>query len=107
MSLVINQPFNKTARNIYFIYNFNQVYDQVLLVMYNNESNAWQKIPVDYSNGSWKTNILSDYTDYESFYYICDKLKIIFDQHKQTSEQAKYTFPLSPDHAVMILGGCS
>jgi len=108
MSLVIKPPLNGFSRNIYIIYNFKQVYDQILIVLYSDVMNNWQKVPVDYKDSSWNTDLLAAYTDDDTFSYISEKLNIIFEQHKLLFNINNSIHPiLLADHVALIFNYCS
>ncbi len=108
MSVVLNQPCNAADKKIYFIYNFMQVNDRVLILMYDDACRRLKKIPVDYNNGFWQTSTLDKYTDAETFNYIDNKLKAIFKQHDQLLNfKTTPAATMLADHALMLLGGCS
>src|SRR2546423_10611237 len=56
MSAVIKLPgYNGKPNNIFLIYDFNQIKDLILIVMYVDKLNTWKKIFINYKDGEWKT----------------------------------------------------
>lgn len=107
MSLLLNLQCNGIAKKIYFIYNFNQVDDEILLVLFNNERKSWQKIPIDYHKNFWNTNKLNNCTDTQTLQHINKKLKIIFKQRSKLVKENLNHFRFLPDHALLLFNGCS
>jgi hypothetical protein len=88
MSVVLKLPEKGTTKQVYLIYDFKQVSDSILLIMYVNELKRWKKFFIDYEDGAWKTDSLAPYTDNETLQRICDKLKFIFLEQTQISKPA-------------------
>ena len=108
MSTLLTLPGNGTPKHIYFIYNFAQVENQVLIILYDDEYKCWLKIPVDYADGFKQVNTIGKYTDTKTFHQIHSELKIIFKQRKQLFRQKLlYNFKLLSEHAVLLCSGCS
>ena len=78
MSAVLRLPCDGKPNNIYFIYDFKEVDDSILMVMYVDKFNAWKKIFINYEDGAWNTDLLVYYTDNKTYRQICSKLKFIF-----------------------------
>lgn len=87
MSAVIKLPNEGNAKNVYLIYDFKQVNDSILLLMYVEKLNCWKKIFVNNKDGVWDTSVLAPYTDDETFKQLCTKLEFIFSQQKHSDEE--------------------
>lgn len=108
MSLVLNLPGKGMPNNIYMIYNFSQIKDEILLVMYVDKCKSWKKISVGYNNGYWQTNTLIKYTDVKTFNEIQYRLKKIFNQHTHLNKHdGLHEAELLPEHAALFIGACS
>ena len=81
MSTVLKLTTNGCINNICLIYNFKQVSDLILVIMYVEELHAWKKIFINYDNGTWDTSTLAHYTDNNAYQQICNKLKFVFMKH--------------------------
>jgi hypothetical protein len=78
MSTVLKLPwYNGKPNNIYLIYDFKQVKDVILMVMYVDKLRAWKKIFLNYRDDKWKTNILTCYMNAETYKQVCNKLQLI------------------------------
>ena len=84
MSAIVQVPVGGNNKKIYFIYNFQQVDDFIIVVMHDDTAKRWQQFVVHYVDGRWETDVLAACTDEETFRQICWKLGSIFD------EQANY-----------------
>ena len=75
MSIVLKMPYNGSSKRIYLIYDFKQVSDSILLIMYIDDLNRWKKFFINYEDGAWNTDILTSYTNGETLQQIRNKLK--------------------------------
>ena len=108
MSAVLKLSSNGDTKNVYLIYDFKQVDDIILMVMYVDEINAWKKFFINYENGSWNTKALTSYTDVSTLEKINDKLKFISHEHDRANEQANINLEqVMNENAEFILGVCS
>ena len=87
MSVVLKLPENGTTKQVYLIYDFKQVSDSILLIMYVDELKRWKKFFIDYEDGTWTTDSLASYTDSQTLQRILDKLEFIFSEQTRISEQ--------------------
>jgi hypothetical protein len=85
MSVVLKLPDNGSSKRVYLIYDFKQVSDSILLIMYVDGLNRWKKFFINYEEGEWETDILIPYTDSQTLQQICDKLKFIFSEKEHTT----------------------
>ena len=86
MSVVLKLPDNGNTKRIYLIYDFKQVNDSILLIMYVDELKRWKKFFIDYENGIWQTDVLATYMNNEALQQVCDKLKFIFSEQEHAGE---------------------
>ena len=108
MSAVLKLPTNGNTKNIYLIYDFKQVDDTILMVMYVDTLNTWQKFFINYENGSWNTKPLNNYTDTETLDKINTKLKYISYEHDHINEHLNINLEeVMQQNAEFILGVCS
>ena len=80
MSAVVHVPAGGDTKKIYFIYNFKQVNDFIVIVMFNETVKQWQQFIIHYIDGKWETDVLSACTNDETFKQICWKLESVFDE---------------------------
>ena len=105
MSAVLKLPRNNGSKNIYLIYDFKQVKDSILIVMYVDKLNSWKKIFINYENGAWDIDILAFYTDDVTCAQIRSKLNFILSRHQYSDEQKALNLEQSmEDNAAFILG---
>ena len=108
MSVTLKLSDNDNSKRVYLIYDFKQVSDSILLIMYIDELNRWEKFFINYEDGEWKTDTLTSYTDSKTLQHIRDKLKFIFfeKEHIQKQEDIDFDQTLQED-ATFMLGVCS
>jgi len=88
MSAVLRLPYHKgSPNNIFLIYNFKQLKDLILMVMYVDKLNTWKKIFVKYKNGEWKTGVLARYMDAKTYRQVCNKLRLICSGDASSDEE--------------------
>ncbi len=105
MSAILKLVTDNCVNNVCLIYNFKQVNDSILVIMYVEKLQAWGKIFLSYDNGAWNTPVLADYTDYETYQQICNKLKFIFFKHEHAGEnRALHLEKTMQEDAVFMLG---
>lgn len=108
MSVVLKLPDNDSANKVYLIYDFKQVSDSILLIMYVDELKRWKKFFINYEDGAWKTDILIPYTNSQTLQQICDKLKFIFSEKEHINTQDDLDFDKTmQEDATFMLGVCS
>jgi hypothetical protein len=108
MSVVLKLPADGATKQVYLIYDFKQVSDSIMLIMYVDELSSWKKFFINYEDGVWKTDILAPYTDNETLQRICDKLKFIFTQQAHVSQPEGLNLEQTmQEEAAFILGVCS
>ena len=86
MSAILKLIHNNFISNVCLIYNFKQVSDSILVIMYVDKLNAWKKMFISYNDGIWDTSVVADYTDNETYQQICNKLKFVFIKHEHAKE---------------------
>ena len=107
MSVVLKLPANGTTKQVYLIYDFKQVSDSIMLIMYVDELSCWKKFFINYENDIWKTDILAPYTDSETLQRICNKLEFIFsEQEHATQHEGLNLEQTMQEEATFILGVC-
>ncbi len=105
MSVVLKLKDNNPAKRIYIIYDFKQVEDSIMLIMYLDGQESWKKFFINYKDGRWKTEILKPYTDEETYEQICNKLKYIFTEQEQINDVNNLDFEeVMQENAQFILG---
>ena len=87
MSAVVHVPAGGDTKKIYFIYNFKQVNDFIVIVMFNETVKQWQQFIIHYIDGKWETDVLSACTNDETFRQICWKLESVFDEQSSHKTQ--------------------
>ena len=87
MSAVLKLTRDGWINNICLIYNFKEVNDLILVIMYSDKLQTMEKIFLIYENGAWNTAVIADYTDKETYQQICIKLKFIFMKHEYTDKE--------------------
>ena len=108
MSAVLKLSNNGNTKNIFLIYDFKQVDDTILMVMYVDEISAWKKFFINYENGSWNTKALNDYTDSFTLDKINDKLKFVSYEHDHAIEQSHVNLEqVMQENAEFILNVCT
>ena len=107
MSAVLKLSTNGSTKNIFLIYDFKQVHDTILMVMYVDEIGAWKKFFINYENGSWNTNTLSGYTDAPTLEKINDKLKFVSHEHDHVEQSNVNLEQVMQENAEFILNVCT
>jgi hypothetical protein len=108
MSAVLKLSNNGNTKSIYLIYDFKQVDDTILMVMYVDKIAAWKKFFINYENGSWNTKGLSSYTDATTLESINDKLKFISHELDNANEQPNVNLEqVMQENAEFILNVCT
>lgn len=107
MSLVYDMPSSGVLKKVRIVYNFKQVDDTVMLVLYSDKHKSQKKIFIDYINGFWQINKINRYTNAATFRQVSGELATIFQQHKLMHEENANAFNLLPDHALLMLTACS
>jgi hypothetical protein len=108
MSVVLKLPENGVTKQVYLIYDFKQVSDSILLIMYVDDLKCWKKFFINYEEGEWNTNILEAYTNNETLQRIRDKMQFIFSEKEHITEQADLDFDQTlQEEAAFMLGICS
>ena len=87
MSTIVHVPVGGDTKKIYFIYNFKQVNDFIVIVMFNDAIKQWQQFIIHYVVGRWETDVLSACTNDEAFKQICWKLESVFDEQSDHNTQ--------------------
>ncbi len=82
MLAVIKLPCtNGSPNNIFITYDFKQVKDSVLLVMYVPRLKSFKKIFITYENGILDTGILAFFLEDDNLYrQVCNTLQLIFNK---------------------------
>ena len=89
MSAVLRLPCNNgEPNNIFLIYDFKQVENFILMVMYVEKFNTWKKVFVNYVDNAWDTEDLVCYTNHKTYKQICTKLRLISPTGKTSNEKA-------------------
>ena len=108
MSAVLRLPFNNgKPNNIFLIYDFKQIKDVILMVMYVDKLNSWQKVFVSYKDGAWNTHTLTRYMDAQTYKHVCNKLQLIFPTGLTANEKALDLEQTMQNEATLMLGLCS
>ncbi len=108
MSIVLKLPGSGTTKQVYLIYDFKQVSDSIMLIMYVDEQQSWKKFFITYEDGAWNTDILKSYTDSETLQRICDKLQFIFSEQAHVSQPEGLNLEQTmQEEAEFILGVCT
>ncbi len=87
MSDILSTAVNASNKKIYFIYNFRQVDDFMIIVIACSETKKTQQFVINYSDGRWETDVLSEAVDDEVFKLICRKLETIFYERANPGSQ--------------------
>ena len=108
MSVVLKLPGNGNTKKIYLIYDFKQVSDSILLIMYADELKRWKKFFINYENDIWQTDILASYMDEATLEELRNKLKFIFSEWEHASEPEGLNLEQTMQQdAAFMLGVCS
>jgi hypothetical protein len=108
MSAVLRLPYyNGTPINIYLIYDFKQIKDVILMVMYVDKLNTWKKIFVNYEDGVWRTRMLTHYIDTKMYKQVCNKLQLICPGDTASNEEALNLEQTMQQEAAFMLNVCS
>jgi hypothetical protein len=108
MSVVLKLSDNGNPKNAYLIYDFKQVSDSILLIMYVDKLSRWKKFFINYEDGEWKADTLSSYTDSETLQHICDKLKFIFSEKEHITKYDDLDFDKTlQEDVTFMLGVCT
>jgi hypothetical protein len=105
MSVALKLSDNGNSKRAYLIYDFKQVSDSILLIMYVDELKRWKKFFINYEDGEWKTDTLASYANSETLQRICDKLKFIFSEKEHVTKYADFDFDkILHEDATFMLG---
>lgn len=105
MSVVLKLKNDNNAKRVYLIYDFKQIKDSIMLIMYLDNRECWKKFFINYKDGEWKTEILKPYTDEETYKQICNKLKYIFTEQEHINDINNLDFEeVMQENAEFILG---
>lgn len=106
MCAILNLPGKGHPNNVYLIYDFTQVNDAIMIVLYANKSGSWEKIFINYENGFWNTDMLLNFTDKKTYTKICSNLELII--YKPTDKHITlYADKMMNEHAAILLDACS
>ena len=73
-------------QKIFIWYDFKQIRDAILLLLYTEKNKQYEKVFIYESSNCWQTDILKKYTDEKTYKAICKKLKYIFTFRDTTSD---------------------
>jgi hypothetical protein len=105
MSVALKLPGNGNSERVYLIYDFKQVSDSILLIMYVDKLKRWKKFFINFEDGEWKTDILASYANSETLQYICDKLRFIFSEKEHITNYDGLDFDKTlREEATFMLG---
>ena len=107
MYATLNLPCNGNPKIIYLIYNFKEVSDSVLLVMYVDKFNCWKKIFINYKDGTWNTDTLIAYADAMISKQIRSTIESIVRKSYADKPEVLYLKDVMHEHAALIFGTCS
>ena len=108
MSVVLKLSDNGNPKRVYLIYDFKQVSDSILLIMYIDELKRWEKFFINYEDGEWKTDTLASYMDNNALQHMRDKLKFIFSEKEYIQKQEDIDFDQTmQEDAEFMLGVCN
>ncbi len=99
--------YDGNDKNIYVVYNFKQVADEIMLIMYVDAIKGWQKIAIEYDDGCWNTAMLNNYFSAESYKCINQKLSLIFRENKVLKQDDEKDFMLLLEHVFILFNCCS
>jgi len=89
MSAVLKLPwYNGMPNNIFLIYDFKQIKDLILMVMYVDKLKTWKKVFITYKDGEWKTRILTRYMNAKTYKQVCNKLRLVCPTGITSNEKA-------------------
>ena len=63
MSDVLTTSVNASNKKIYFIYNFRQIDDFMIIVIASGQTKQLQQFVINYCDGRWETDVLSEAVD--------------------------------------------
>ena len=86
MSAIMKLQDAKKPDKIFVCYDFKQVRDAVLVVMFDEKEKHYEKIFVYEGTEGWETDILKYYADKETYDTICKKLKFIFEERENVND---------------------
>ncbi len=105
MSVVLKLPDNSLSKNVYLIYDFKQVKDSILLIMYVDEIESWKKFFIYFKNGIWETDVLASSTNDETYKQICNKLEFIFSEQEHMNDQNDFELEkIMQENTAFMLG---
>lgn len=108
MNVILNVSANGEHNNIYLTYNFSQVKDKIMVVLYDAENKHWEKIFLDYRYGFLEKNILRQYMNAESFNRFSKISNTLFNYGIQVNKNIKMNnLKLLDDHALLLIGACN
>jgi hypothetical protein len=108
MSAVLKLSENDNPKRAYLIYDFKQVSDSILLIMYIDELKRWKKFFINYEDNAWQTDILISYTDDKTLRQIRNKLEFIFSEKEHVTKYDDLNFDQTlQEDAIFMLGVCS
>ncbi len=108
MSAVLKLPsHNGKPCRIFLIYDFKQVKDLILMVMYVDKLNTWKKVFVIYENGKWRTSVFASYLDKKTYMQVCNKLRLISPIVRAPTKKALNLEQTMKQEAAFILNVCS
>ena len=74
------------ADKVFVCYDFKQIRDAVLVVMFIENQKRYEKIFIYEGTDGWETGILKYYADDETYNAICKKLKFIFKERENIED---------------------
>ena len=86
MSAIMKLHDTKKPDKVFVCYDFKQVRDAVLIVMFIEKQKRYEKIFIYEGIDGWETDILKYYADDKSYDTICKKLEFIFEQRENTED---------------------
>lgn len=87
MSAVLRLPsYNGKPNNIFLIYNFQQVSNTMMMIIYVHKVNRWKKIMINYEDEQWNTKMLNRFMDADTYQQVCNKLSLIYPSNTSSEE---------------------
>ena len=87
MNLFLKYPGTDDLVNTIFImYDFKQISDTIMIVLYNKDADRWKKIFIHKINDRWRTIFLKEFLDDQKFAWLCEKLNLIIEQDPDVAD---------------------
>ncbi len=80
MSVIIKARGTGVLDNVFIFYDFKQVRDAVLVIMFAKQLGCWEKVLIYNTTNGWEADILKNYLEDDRYGLVSKKLKLIFNE---------------------------